>query len=574
MKINNYKSGIILIFIILVFVMLLIFGIQNIIINHTTINCDLRSENKVNEILYSNKADKEPLKKYNPSIDISFVRAVDDDILNNIIPKTPGETIENNRWLKLYKDQLGIDIKYDWVVRGGYQEDNYNNKINVTIASGNLPDVMPVNAYQLMQLSESGMIEDMTAYYNKYASSLTKNIYTQAGQSILDSAMVDGRLMAIPNADDSIESAQFLWIRSDWLKKLGLKPPKTMDELVQISHAFTKNDPDGNGKDDTYGIAITKYLYNTCMGLEGFFAGYHAYPNFWFKDKSGKFTYGSIQPETKVALKKISEMYKDGQIDKEFSVKDIKNVADSIKDGKCGIEFGEQWNPIYPLISNFNKDNNADWTAYSLVSQDGKKVMVPLKFRTNLYFAVRKGYKHPEAVVKMINLFFEKIWGETNEFEKYYMPIDNNNIGVWKYSPVTPHPQIKNLNAFYEIEKARKNDDFSKLEAESKIIHSNIEAYYQGDKLQWGWEKIYGKDGAYSILKNYKDSDSLMFEKFTGLPTKTMAEKQAVLLNYEKEEFLKIIMGATPIDEFDRFVFNWKELGGDVITKEINSKKW
>jgi putative aldouronate transport system substrate-binding protein len=565
MKINNFKSNIILAASVLLFVMLLlIFDRYDVFTN---------GETEINKFDPLDVVNQDYLGKYNPEIDISFVRAVDDDILNNILPYTPGETIEDNRWLRLYSEQLGINIKYDWTATGGYNEENYNKKINVTIASGNLPDVIPVNANQLKMLADSGMIEDMTTYYNDYASTLTKNIYTQAENSILGSATIDGRLMAIPNADDSIESAQFLWIRADWLKKLGLRPPETMDELVKISHEFTKNDPDGNGKDDTYGLAITKYLYNTCMGLEGFFAGYHSYPNFWLEDEDGKLVYGSIQPETKTALKKLSEMYRDGQIDKEFSVMDIQNVAQSIARGECGIQFGEQWNALYPLISNFNNDNNADWTGYSLVSSDGRKVMVPLKFRTNLYFAVRKGYSHPEAVVKLINMFLEKTCGTTNEFDKYYMPAQNNNMGVWKFSPVTPHPQYKNLNAFLELEKARKSDDYSKLKPESKIIQSNIEAYAKGDKLQWGWEKIYGVNGIYSLLKNYKESNSLMYEPFIGFPTKTMADKNELLLEYEKEEFTKIIMGAVPIEQFEIFVENWHRMGGEEITGELNLKK-
>ncbi len=565
MKMDNFKSNIILEISILIFVMILLIFVRN--------DVSINGETKINQTESSNVVNKEPLGKYNPAIDISFVRAVDDDLINNILPNTPGETIEDNRWLRLYSEQLGINIKYDWTVKGGYNEDNYNKKINVTIASGDIPDVLPVNANQLKQLTDAGMIEDMTSYYNDYASALTKNIYTQAGKAILDSATIDGRLMAIPNADDSIESAQFLWIRADWLRNLGLKPPETMEDLIIISNDFTQKDPDGNGKDDTYGLAITKYLYNTCMGLEGFFAGYHSYPNFWQEDETGKLVYGSIQPETKIALKKLSEMYSSGLIDKEFSVKDIQNVAQSIAEGECGIQFGEQWNPLYPLISSFNNDNSADWTGYSLVSTDERKVMVPLKFRTNLYFAVRKGHSNPEAVVKMINMFLEKTCGETNEFDKYYMPVQNNNMGVWKFSPVTPHPQYKNLTSFLELEKARKSNDFSKLKAESKIIQSNIEAYAKGDKLQWGWEKIYGVNGVYSVLSKYEESNSLMYERFIGFPTKTMAEKNEVLLEYEKEEFIKIIMGAAPIEQFEIFVENWYKMGGEEITKEINYRK-
>lgn len=513
---------------------------------------------------------KDPMGKYDPAIDISFVRAIDNDLAGSVLPKTPGETIGDNRWLKLYKEQLGINIRYNWTVRGGYQEERYTQKVEVALASGDIPDVITVNSSQLKQLADSEMIEDMTQYYRDYASPLTKDVYTQEGTSVLDSATFNGKLMAIPNAEASIESAQFLWIRTDWLKKLDLQPPKTMEELLKISDAFTTRDPDGNGRDDTYGLAITKDLYSGCMGLEGFFAGFCSYPDFWLENADGKLIYGSVQPETKTALQKLAEMYKAGQLDKDFGIKDEAKVAWAIVSGKIGIEFGEQWNPIYPLAGSTKKDNNADWQGYSIVAADSKPLRVPLKFRTHMYFAVKKGYPHPEAVVKLINMHLEKNWGTTNEFGKYYMPAENGNVSVWKYSPVTPFPPYKNLNAFMEIEKARIINNMSILSGEAKMIESNLEAYAKGDKTQWGWEKIYGINGVFNVLKQYKVNDSLMIEKFVGAPTKTMAERKAALDKYEKEEFTKIIMGAAPINDFDKFVSNWEKLGGEAITKEVN----
>lgn len=509
----------------------------------------------------------DPLGKYNPAIDINFVRAIDNDLTENVMAKTPGETVEDNRWLQLFKEQLGINVKYDWIVTG---VDAYTQKINITLATGEIPDVIYVSSSQLKQLADADLITDMTQYFNDFASPLTKDIYTQEGTAVLDSATFDGKLMGIPNVDSSIEAAQYLWIRADWLKNLGLEPPKTMEDLLKISEAFTTKDPDGNGKADTYGLAITKDLYGPCMGLEGFFAGFHSYTNFWQEDSSGKLVYGSIQPETKAALQKLAEMYKAGQIDKEFGVKDGRKVADAIAQGKIGIQFGEQWNPMYPLISSFNNNNNADWTGYSLVSSGSKQLRVPLKFRTYQYLAVKKGYAHPEALVKMANMYLEKNWGETNEFGKYYMPAENDSVGVWKFAPITPFPPFKNLNAFLEIEKARQNNDMSILKGEAKAIQANIKAFAEGNKSQWGWEKIYGSNGVYNVLKQYKDNNSLMIEKFVGAPTKTMVERKGTLDTYEKEEFIKIIMGVAPIDEFDKFVSDWYKLGGEDITREVN----
>ncbi|WP_024831723.1 extracellular solute-binding protein [Ruminiclostridium josui] len=518
----------------------------------------------------SSVANKDPFGKYSPEIDISFVRGIDDDLAANILPKTPGETLEDNRWTKLYKDELGINIKYAWTVKGNEQSDAYIQKINVTLASGELPDVVLVNPSQLKQLVDSDMIEDMTKYYNDYASEDFKKIMTEEGTGNIDSVMFDGKMMAIPEPVSTNEAAHYLWIRNDWLKKLNLQAPKTMDDVLKISEAFTNQDPDGNGKNDTIGLPITKDLYNGCMGLEGFFAGYHAYPNMWVEDSSGKIAWGSTLPETKVALQKLADMYKKGQIDKEFGVKDTAKVAETIAAGKVGMDYGAQWNPMYPLISNFNNDNNADWTAYPIVSNDDKKAMVPLKFNQTRIFAVRKGYEHPEALVKLFNEHVEKNWGKTADFNKYYMPVENGGVGVWKFSPVCPAPVFKNLEAFVAIDEARKSNDFSKLSDEPKIIQGNIEAYEKGDTSQWGWERIYGKNGAFRNMVEYKNNGQLLSEKFVGAPTTTMAEKKTTLEKMEKEVFIKIIMGAAPISDFDKFVSDWNKLGGADMTKEVN----
>ena len=515
---------------------------------------------------------KDPFGKYDPAIDISFVRGIDNDFAVNVLPNTPGETIENNRWSRLYKDELGINVKYAWTVNGNETSDAFTQKITVTLASGNLPDVVLINPSQLKQLVDSDMVEDMTAYYNDYASNLTKSVYMQEGTANIDSVKFDGKMMAIPEPFSFNEAAQYLWIRGDWLKKLNLKPPKTMDDVLKIAKAFTTQDPDGDGSDDTFGLPITKNLYYGCMGTEGFFAGYHAYPNMWIEDSSGKLVWGSILPETKVALRKLADMYRAGEIDREFGIKDAGKVAETIAAGKVGLSYGEQWNPMYPLINNYNNDKNADWTGYPIVSADNKKVMVPLKFNQTRIFAVRKGYEHPEAVIKLINMHLEKNWGKTADFNKYYMPIENNGIGVWKFSPVVPGPPFKNLEAFLAIDEARKNNDFSKLTGEPKAIEEKIEAFQKGDTSLWGWEKIYGKNGVLRNMVEYKKNGQLLKEKFVGAPTWTMSQKKSALDSMEKEVFIKIIMGKSSIDAFDKFVVDWNEIGGADMTREVN--KW
>jgi len=508
--------------------------------------------------------------KYVDGLSISFVRGIDDDLASNVLTKTPGETVEENRWLDAYKEMLGIDVTYDWIVKGNETSDAFVQKLNVTLASGTLPDVILVNSSQLKQLADSDMIMDMTPYYEEYASDLMKKVYTQEGSGLLDSATFGGKLMAIPDVVSMVETTQYLWLRQDWLDNLGLEVPTTMEELLDVIEAFATRDPDGNGEDDTLGLPITKDLYSGAMGLEGFFAGYGAYPNMWIEGEDGKIVYGSVLPEVKETLAVLADLYEKGYLDTEFGIKDGGKVSETVVAGKFGVDYGQQWNPMWPLISNYNNDPNADWTGYPIVAQEGEKCMVPLTFDSSRYFAVSKDFENPEAVVKMFNLHLELNWGETNDFNKYYMPVENGGVGVWKFSPVTPFPPYKNYDAFMAIEGARQSGDFASLEGEPKVIQGNIEAFQNGDTSQWGWDKIYGEEGVFRNLDTYIKNDQLLREKFVGAPTETMVEKMSTLQKMEVEQFVKIIMGESSIDSFDEFVENWYKLGGQDITNEVN----
>ncbi|MBO7743196.1 extracellular solute-binding protein [Paenibacillus sp. MWE-103] len=512
-----------------------------------------------------------PYGKYDPPIEITTVRNLSDIVENNVLGVLKDEKFEDNRWSRLYYDQLGIKIKYNWIVKGNDTSDPYLQKVNVMLASGDLPDVIPVNATQLKQLADTGQIEDMTDLYNAYASPELKEILSEEGSGPFDSATFDGKLMAIPQTGSSIEQAQFVWIRTDWLDKLGLRPPKTMDDVLAISKAFAERDPDGNHLKDTFGLAITKELFGGSMGLEGFMAGYGAFPNIWLEDPEGKLVFGSVQPEMKKALQALQNMYKNGELDEEFGVKEGTKVSEVIASGKIGMEYGQQWNSIWPLQLNKNHDPNAQWRAFPIVSESGGPAKVPLKFSTTKFFAVRKGAAHPEAIVKLFNLHVEKNWGKTEENDYYYAPPDAES--VWQLSLVQPAPTKKNLELFRTLDDVRKTGDKLKLTGEAKVIQQKLDAYASGSKegfALWGWERIYGPEGAEGIVDQYDKNHQFLLDKFEGAPTATMVERQTTLEKMQNEVFVRIILGA-PIKEFDKFVQDWNKLGGLQITKEVNA---
>lgn len=517
------------------------------------------------------------LGKYEPAIDVTTVR-----ILSPSLKFINDETIDNNVWYQEYANKLGIRLTNEWTVNGDEPGGQGDQKMNVSIASGDLPDIVPLNASQLRQLADAGKLADVTEIYEKYASPITKDVLTSSGPASLDSATFDGKLLAIPAPTSKIDQAPLVWIRADWMNKLGLQAPKSMDDVFQIMDAFVNQDPDGNGKKDTYGMAVDKDLYGFFDGLEGFFNSYHAYPRQqgkanWVKDGDGNLVFGSIQPEVKTALGKLQELYKKGYIDPEFGVKDWNKEKELIVAGKIGLWFGNMPAPLV-LQDLKNNDPNVELKPFSLVSIDGKpaKAQVPgINLKTPQYLAVTKDAEHPEALMKMINLFFEVSYGTSYTQEQVDQLNTNPVDGIerWMYSIYSAEPE-KNLNThriIKEVLNGKKEE--SVITSEQLGAYRSVKKVVNGEKpetIDWALNRVFGpEESSFSIIDSYEKNGLLIPNAFNQVMTETMVKRDSTLLKQELQTFTGIIMGQ-PLETFDTFVNNWKKLGGDEMTKEVN----
>ncbi|WJH32650.1 extracellular solute-binding protein [Paenibacillus sp. CC-CFT747] len=499
--------------------------------------------------------------KYDPPIEISVIRPYDDNT-----KYAKGDSAENNEWTRLYEEKLGIKVKFAWTFQGPANQ--YAQKLNVAIASNDLADIVVVNGNQLKQLVEAGQIEDITKTFNQYSSDYVKKVLNEDGGLALKSATFDGKLMAIPRIGSDIDEVPILWVRTDWLKKLNLPEPKTMADVLAISDAFTNKDPDGNKQADTLGLGLTKDLGSGFAGFEGFLNGHHAYYNTWIKDASGKLVNSNIQPEMKSALAVLQRMYAAKQIDKEFGTKDVNKVAESTTSGKIGMYYGMMWTPLWPLQGGKELDPNMEWKSYMIPSVDDKPAMAQLPFQVPQYYVVKKGAKNPEAAIKMLNLWYDVSFDTVYKPEVYGATEDG--VEAFKHAILAGAPITTNMDKYKEIQKALKTNDTSFMKPNFKNDYKPVKAYLDGDIKGWGMHGVFGPGGSFAVIDEYVNQKRFLRTQFYGSPTPTMGGKGGTLDTLLKEAFTKIIMGAAPIDEFDTFVENWKKLGGDQITQEVN----
>lgn len=522
----------------------------------------------------------DPFGKYDETVVINVARSVDPT------EKLPdGDTPEDNQYTRYVKDMLNIDAKTMWTAAQGK---DYDQKVNLAIASNDLPDAMVVGITQFRMAAKADQIQDLTEVYNKYASPEIKQMVDSSKGIAMKAVTLKGKMMAIPSLNVPDDSYHLAWIRKDWLDKLGLQVPKTMDDLEMVAKAFVERDPDGNGKADTIGITgpqnggelHASFLApnNNSFGFDPIFSAYRSYPGFWVKGPDGKAAYGSILPETRTALAKLRDLYAKGLIDRQIGVR--KDATEPIVGGKSGIYFGMWWSGYWPLPDAIKNDPNANWQAYA-VPLDAEGVFNPhMGTPANLFCIVKKGFEHPEAAMKIINL-------NNRDEAKYDLAKGGVGNEVLRL-PMSSYIELGvTIQALKDVLNGSKKPEdyaaaeyvlYSKLQNDAGTIKKvKLEPYDKLDIQYWNPQGDSNFNRMYSLMvgcapiydPNVKMNrvESLVYSQ-----TKTMESKWVNLKKLEDEAFLKIIMGAAPVESFDKFVSDWKAQGGDQITAEVEAE--
>ncbi|WP_194926765.1 ABC transporter substrate-binding protein [Catenulispora pinisilvae] len=155
---------------------------------------------------------------------------------------------------------------------------DFETALSAAASAHQLPDMVLDDAAQMGSFASQGIILPVDKSTFTGADQLTD----QAWASATD---LKGQVYAVPFS----AQANVLLIRKDWLDKLRLQPPKTWADMAKVAQAFTTQDPDGNGKNDTYGLAVPG---STSRGYTSWFWSSFLYSagGDYLKASGGKFT--------------------------------------------------------------------------------------------------------------------------------------------------------------------------------------------------------------------------------------------------------------------------------------------
>ena len=209
----------------------------------------------------------------------------------------PQNEFTDETW-QYIKDNLGIDLQLTQV------SENFEQQLALTLAGGDIPDLIWMTYDTYVSYAADGLFVDLTDLVGNYPDLMAYVDTNGAGDYCWERMTVDGRIYGIPTR--SVNATMYTaGIRQDWLDNLGLEKPETLDELTEILRAFTEDDPDGNGVNDTYGVS--------CVGLDYmsvFFGAFGATSMLdYFLNEDGTITTNVISEQYKEALYYLRDIY-------------------------------------------------------------------------------------------------------------------------------------------------------------------------------------------------------------------------------------------------------------------------
>ncbi|WP_172254418.1 extracellular solute-binding protein [Saccharibacillus deserti] len=507
-------------------------------------------------------------EKYDPPVTISTAWGVDPALTFK-----NGETIENSVATKWAKEQFGIEIKSLWSVTD--TNGAFGTKLRLAMSSGqDMPDLLTIGTAdnQIAQdLIDSGMYEEVGPLFDKYASDTWKEAMNQ-DPNVWNAYTRNGKKMGIPVLDYAYNHDYLLWIRQDWLDKLNLKAPKTIDEMEKVMDAFKNRNPDGLSPDQVVPLSIGfKTSMNTWMGDPSWiFGAYGTLPQQWNLGEDGKLAYGSTDPATKEGLQKLSGWLAKGYIPQEAALWDENKTAEPAVAGTAGMIPGPYWMSGWPLKDTVQNAPNAVWTPIEIpVGPEGKTMRHGTQF-TNGVTLIKKGMEHPEAFFTYQNYLFDNYANPEPG-----SPYDNGLFAGYDYQLDANGKQlpIEEIDGGYVnvVRYLLVRDGARIPDAQMKALQSLAEGNEPKTKLEKDVAVNYGPETPAAAQVLLKQDDISYKNMFTGPTTETMKSKMDYLNKMENQTFNEIIYGKKPADAFDEFVSTWKAGGGDQITQEVNA---
>jgi putative aldouronate transport system substrate-binding protein len=234
----------------------------------------------------------------------------------------------------IIKNDLNINLKV--VLLPGTQSDQ-DTKINTAAASNSLPDLFFVNRDSWYKITEAGLTANVDELL-PLMPERTKTHYSDPNRN--NQVTYNGSLYGLADPGNLVQTDAMV-IRQDWLDKLGLEAPKTLDDFLAVAKAFTNDDPDGNGQKDTYGMCA--FIDGSGLNAAGlgprfdFVYGAYGVAGTWNLTSKSDFGLNVRNPNYMKATEFIRTLNEEGVINPDWPTLKKDDFRVGWKQGKCGM---------------------------------------------------------------------------------------------------------------------------------------------------------------------------------------------------------------------------------------------
>lgn len=513
-------------------------------------------------VAVAQEAEYPTFNAYEETVSVSIMSTDPKDSATTYDSTKPDRASANeNAWIDSYKEFLNIDVERIIAEDG----DALTANLNTMMASGELPDVMIVPKEMFYVLAENGVLKDLSADFEAYDSERWNAIRDSYGADVYEAGMYEGEMLGLPCVENFYNNTSVLWVRQDWLDKVDMEAPTTIDELEAVAQAFVDNKLGG---ENTVGLGLN-IVNNWNTDFASVMAAYGVPMYTWIQDEEGKYVYSNTVDANKEGLLKLQDWYKKGLIKSDFAVTEI--LSEDIANGVCGMYFAPGWHSVTWIQANIMNDENAMWTAVRIPSLDGGYVTQTTNASVGNFICVRADYEYADVIFRM------------KELEAYvYYEATTNDPLYWRLMQTEDNYHIWNLMVFRGLQ--RGDLDLYKsgiiVDAIANEVPVGEEEAIIASTYYSVWDWVFEQDrsgleyylvfcNSYPIVADILVNGSVQ-PTYNGPLTENMALYEETINASLLSAMVKVIMGED-ISVYEQAVADWYANGGQAITDDVNA---
>jgi putative aldouronate transport system substrate-binding protein len=425
---------------------------------------------------------------------------------------------------KYLNEKTGYNVTYDML-----PVENADEKLNLLMANREPYSFMILSASQYAKLAASGALEPIDDLVAKYG----KNMKSVISETSWNGAKLDGKTYGIPQTGTGVVVNMGLFVRQDWIDELGLKAPTNRDELYTFLKTIREKKnviPLTGGKSPMVEQIATTFGLTT-----------------QWKESNGKITHMVENPAMKDYLAFMKKLYDEKLIDPEWSINQSNKVIENFTSGKAAAMMNGYYNA--PTIVNALTKNfpNAKIAIVPPLKGDSGKAAAVGSGGISFYAAIPKWAENKEEVIKYLDLKLDKeiFKGAALGQEGVHYKVENGN-----YLPILPkfNDEWNNASSFL-----------------TGVDEKNYPIY---------WQARVRKDpiltDVYLQIQNNAKDITVVDPLAYAPPIDAIAKNNQKLNKFMEDTFIKYIAGAEPLENYDKFLAQWKADGGDEMIKAAN----